>query len=95
MTSATFRGRSIPTYVLAVFSCKTHLFEKSRVVVQEREEIKYHILYQLLGVADNGCAYGTAVVGHIGWQRPGKSLSPNWTCWKSGGDAVVKNYKPT
>ena len=33
------------------------------MVVQEREEIKYHILYQLLGVADNGCAYGTAVVG--------------------------------
>ena len=45
-------------------------------------------------VADNGCVYGTAVVGRRGWQRRGASLSSGWPCRRSGGYTVVRNCKP-
>ena len=51
-------------------------------------------LHRRRRVSDNGWVYGTAVVGRRGWQRQGTSLLSGWPCWRSGGDAVVRNRKP-
>ena len=46
-------------------------------------------------VSDNGCIYGTTVVGRRGWQRRGESLFLGSSCQQSGEDTVIKNCKPS
>ena len=44
---------------------------------------------------DKGCVYEIIVVGRIGWQQWGMSLSLDWPCRRMRGDMVLRRCMPT